>query len=103
MTLANWTMKRTRHIIPTLAELQYQLNSQAHFTKLQMKYGHIQFELNPASRHIIMRNHYRFKKLIFGINSAAEVFHKEIHQMLGNIPNVTNPYDDNIFYEHTIA
>ena len=50
-----------------------------------------------------MRNHYRFKKLIFGINSAAEVFHKEIHQMLGNIPNVTNPYDDNIFYEHTIA
>ena len=96
-------MKQTRHIIPTLAELQYHLNSPAHFTKLEVKYGHIQFQLNPASRHIIMRNHYRFKRLIFGINSAAEVFHKEIHQMLGDIPNATNPYDDIIFYEHTAA
>lgn len=50
-----------------------------------------------------MRNHYRFKRLIFGINSAAEVFLKEIHQMLGDIPNATNPYDDIIFYEHTAA
>ena len=46
--------------------------------------------------------------LIFGINAAAEVFHKEIHQTLADIPSARNIYDDILIHgktgrEHNLA
>ena len=46
--------------------------------------------------------------LIFGINTAAEVFHEEIHQTLADIPSARNIYDDILIYgkterEHNLA
>ena len=77
-----------------------------------MRHGYMQFELDPESRPITTfythRGLRRSKRLSFGINSAAEVFHEEIHQTLSDIPNVSNIYDDIIVYgktqeEHNIA
>ena len=38
------------------------------------------------------------KRLSFGINSAAELFHEEIRKTLSDIPNCRNTYDDIIIY-----
>ena len=107
MTTANTAIRRTRHVIPTLEELRYQLNGAQHFTKLDMKHGYMQMELNPESRSITTfythRGLRRSRRLAMGINSATEVFHEEIHQTLSDIPNVCNIYDDIIVYGATAA
>jgi hypothetical protein len=37
---------------------------------------------------------YRFHRLAFGLNSAAEVFQRTMEHVFGNIPNVHVFYDD---------
>ena len=112
MTTANSAIKRIRHVIPTLEELRYKLNGTTHFTKLDMKHGYVQLELDPKSRYMTTfythRGLRRFKRLNFGTNSAAELFHQEICQTLVDITNADNIYDDIIIYgrskrEHDIA
>ena len=102
MTTANAAIKRTRHVIPMLEELRYKLNGATHFTKLDMKQGYMQLELNPKSRYITTfythRGLRRFKRLSFGTNSAAELFHEEISQLIVDIHNADNLYDDIIVY-----
>ena len=70
-----------------------------------MKHGYMQLELDPKSRY--MTTFYThcelrcFKRLNFGTNSAAELFHQEISQTLVDITNNTNVdniYDDIIIY-----
>jgi len=73
----------------------------------------MQFQLDLASRPITTfythRGLHRSKRLTFGINSAAEVFHEEeMHQTLADIPNVTNIYDNILVFsareeEHNIT
>jgi hypothetical protein len=112
MTTANTAIKRTGHVIPTLEELRYKLNGATHFTKLDMKQGYMQLELKQESRYMTTfythRGLRRFKRLNFGTNSAAELFHEEISQCLEDIDNADNLYDDIIVYgktqqEHDIA
>jgi len=47
--------------------------------------------ITKFSTHVGLR---RYKRLNFGINSAAEVFQDEIRQVFVNIPNVMNVSDD---------
>ena len=112
MTTANSAIKRTRHVIPTLEELRYHLNGAKHFSKLDMKQGYMQLELETSSRYMTTfythRGLRRFTRLNFGTNAAAEIFHQEIRQTLVDIQNTQNLYDDIIVYgkskkEHDIA
>lgn len=106
MTTASTFIKRTRHVIPTVEELRYELNGAKHFTKLDMKHGYMQMELNPKSRPITTfythRRLRRSRRLMFGINSAAEVFHEEIHQTITGIPGVRNIYDGILVHGKTV-
>ena len=52
MTTVNPSIKRTRHVIPTIDELKYKVNGSQHFTKLDMKQGYMQFELHEDSHHL---------------------------------------------------
>lgn len=67
-----------------------------------MKHGFMQFELDPTSRHITKlythRGLRRSRRLTFSINSAAEVFHEEMHQTLADIRNI---YDDILIHSAT--
>ena len=112
MITANTTIQRTRHAIFTLEELRCELNKAQYFTKLGMKHGYMEMELDRASRPITTfythRGLQRSCRLTFGINTAAEVFHKEIHQTLADIPSVRNIYEDILKYgktkrEHNLA
>ena len=86
-------------------ELRYKLNGAKYFSKLDMKQGYMQLELNPESRYMTTfythRGLRRFKRLNFGTNSAAELFQEEIAQILVDIDNADNLYDDIIVYGRT--
>ena len=92
-------------MIPTLEELQFKLNGATRFTHLDMNHGCNQFELHPSSRHITTfytpRGLQHFKHLNFGTNSAAKLFHEEIRQMLADISNAENIYDDILIHAVT--
>ena len=113
MTTANTAIKRIRHVIPRLEELRYKLNAATHLTKLDMKQGYMQLELKPESRYMTTfythRGLCRFKRLNFGTDSAAQIFHQEISQTLVDIDNTDNLCDDIIVpydktqLEHDIA
>ena len=72
------------------------------FSKLDLNQGSRQLLLHPDSRHITtFSTHiglFRYKRLSFGINAAAEKFQNVIASATGDIPNVKNISDDVIIY-----
>ena len=79
MTDANQAIRRTRHVIPTLEELRHDFNEAKYFSVIDQNCGYNQYQLEEGeSRNITaFRSHRgikRFKRLHFGINSAAEIF-----------------------------
>ena len=88
-----------------MEELQYKLNDTQYLTKLDMKHGYMQMELDQASRPII--TFYMHQGLLlscrvtFGIDTAVEIFHKEIHQILADIRTVRIIYDNILIYGKT--
>ena len=112
MRQANRAIKRTRHVIPTLEELRYDVNGAVCFSKLDLAKGFHQLELHPDSRDITtFATHVglkRFCRLLFGASSASEVFHNKIRESIADIRNVFNIHDDIFVYgktdeEHNVA
>ena len=106
MTSANKAIKRQRHVIPTLEELRHDFNGAKVFSVLDQNCGYNQYSLAPGeSRNITsFRTHRgikRFKRLHFGINTAAEIFQQENEKTFGDIENVRVIYDDFIIFGRT--
>ena len=78
MRAANTAIKRVCHPIPTVRDISLDLNGAKYFSKLDMSQAYHQLELTPSSRKITtFTTHaglYRFKRLNYGTNSAAEIF-----------------------------
>ena len=78
MRRANEAIIRERYQIPTVNKVLHNLNQSTVFSKLDLKRGYHQLKLHPDSRSITtFTTHcglYRYKRLIFGINSAPEVY-----------------------------
>ena len=87
--------------MPTLDEVVHDLNGAKVFSKLDLNQGY-QLVLHPDSRHITtLSTHpglFRYKRLSFGINAAAEKFQDVIATAISDIPNVKNVSDDVIIY-----
>ena len=83
MRRANEAIIRERYPIPTVDEVLQNLNQSAVFSKIDLKWGYHQLELHPDSRGITtFTTHcglYRYKRLMFGISSAPEVYQHVIH------------------------
>ncbi|KAL1444939.1 hypothetical protein MTO96_029416 [Rhipicephalus appendiculatus] len=105
MSCANEAIRRERHVTPTVDDILVALNGSVIFSKLDLKDGYNQLELDASSRVITtFSTHaglFRYKRLNFGINSAAEVFQDTIRQVLANIPNVLRVSDDILVYGKT--
>ncbi len=105
MRLPNTAIQRERHITPTIDDLIHDLNGAVVFSKLDLNIGYHQLELHPDSKYITtFTTHtglWRYTRLSFGMNSAAEVFQNVIQHVLQGIPNVRNMSDDIIVYGKT--
>ena len=106
MTDVNKYIKRTRHTIPTLRELETRLNGAKFFSHLEMNDGFMQLELKEESRKLTTfythRGLKRFKRLHFGVNSAAEIFNKEVRKVVSPEPNAISIYDDVLVFGTTL-
>ena len=102
MREANKAIRRERHIMPTMEELIVDLNGAKMFSKLDLRCGYHQLELENNSRYITtFSTHlgiYRYKRLNFGICSASEIFQETIRQVIQNIPGARNISDDILVY-----
>ena len=102
MRRANTAVLRERHITPPVNEIINDLNGACVFSKLDLNHGYNQFELEPSSRGITtFSSHlglWRYKRLDFGISSAAEVFPNAIRETLSGLNGVVNMSDDILIF-----
>ena len=81
------------------------MNGACVFLKLDLNQGYNQLELDESSRYITtFSSHiglWRYKRLSFEINSAAEVFQNAIREALSGIEGVINISDDILIYGRT--
>ena len=102
MRNANKAITRARLLIPTIDELIHDLSGSTVYSKLDLRPGYHQLELDPSSRHIAtFSTHaglFRYKRLNFGISSASEIFQNVIRNFISGIPAAKNISDDIIIY-----
>ena len=101
MRAANQAIERERHPVPTVEDLIVDLNGATVFSKIDLNQGYHQLELDEDSQSITTATHiglFRYKRLSFGINSAAEIFQKSIEEVLQGIGGVRNISDDIIVF-----
>nr|XP_058962028.1 uncharacterized protein K02A2.6-like [Pocillopora verrucosa] len=98
MRRANGAIERERHPIPTIEEFLHDLNGSTVFSKLDLRWGFHQIELDEESRQITTfvthRGLYRYKRLMFGITSAPEKYQKIVSDVLQGCEGVANIADD---------
>ena len=79
-------------------DISHELNGAKFFTKLDLTQAYHQLELAPESRQITKfithAGLFRFKRLNYGTNSAAEIFQHALQQVLHDITGVRNIADD---------
>ena len=101
----NKAIMRERHQMPTVDELINDLNGAKIFSKVDLRSGYHQLELDKNSRSITtFSTHvglFRYKRLNFGVCSASEVFQKEIRNIVSDLEGVTNIADDILIYGST--
>ena len=106
MCRANQAIIRERHPIPTVDEVLQSLNQSTVFSKIDLKWGYHQVELDPESRSITtFVTHcglYRYKRLMFGINAAPEIYQHVIQQTLQSCEKAANISDDIIIHAKTV-
>uniref|UniRef100_A0A224Z9X1 RNA-directed DNA polymerase n=1 Tax=Rhipicephalus zambeziensis TaxID=60191 RepID=A0A224Z9X1_9ACAR len=105
MRVVNTAIQRERHLCPTVDDIIVALNGATVFSNLDLKNGYHQLELDAPSRQLTtFSTHvglFRYKRLNFGISSAAEIFQNTIRQVLNGIPNVLNVSDDILVFGQT--
>eukprot|EP00057_Strongylocentrotus_purpuratus_P001926 XP_003723494.1 PREDICTED: uncharacterized protein K02A2.6-like [Strongylocentrotus purpuratus] len=105
MRAPNKAIQRERHLTPTIDEIIAKVNGARHFAKLDLNAGYHQIELAEESRYVtVFSTHvglFRYKRLNFGVNSAAEVFQQMIQTTLSGLDGVLNISDDILVYGRT--
>jgi hypothetical protein len=102
MREANKAIGREKHLMPTLDDLIADLNGAAGFSTLDLASGYHQLTLAPESRYITTFSTHvglrRYKRLMFDINAASEIFQNAIAELLAGLPGCKNISDDIIVY-----
>jgi hypothetical protein len=105
MRAANKAIERERHVTPTMDDIISQLNGAVKFSKLDLNSGYHQVELDPESRYITVFSTnaglFRYKRLNFGVCSAAEKFQNLIQSALSGLKGVINISDDILVFGKT--
>ena len=101
----NLAVKRERFPIPTIDEALQDLNQSKFFSKLDLTSAYHQIEMSPESRDITTfgthKGLYRYKRLMFGISCAPEMYQMVLHQVLQECDGAHNILDDVIVHTPT--
>ncbi|XP_044762211.1 uncharacterized protein K02A2.6-like [Coccinella septempunctata] len=98
MRRANQAISRENHPLPTMETLVPQLRRATLFSRLDIKNAFHQVEISESSRFITTfitrKGLFRYKRLMFGINCAPEIFQKIMEKILINCLGTINFIDD---------
>ena len=96
---------RERYPIPTAEEILQDPTCARVFSKLDLRWGYHQIEPDEQSRqYTTFATHtgfYRYKRLMFGVSAAPEIYKHVIQQSLQGCPGVRNISDDIIVFGKT--
>ncbi|XP_055585535.1 uncharacterized protein K02A2.6-like [Uranotaenia lowii] len=105
MRQVNRAILRETHPLPTLEDIRWKLNGAVYFSRLDIKDAFHQLELDddskPLTTFITHKGLFRYKRMVFGISCAPEIFQKVIEQILADCPNTINFIDDVIIIGKT--
>ena len=98
MRRANVAIGRERHPIPTAKEILYHMNGSTVFSKVDLRKGFHQLELEEDSRPITTFvtpwGLFRYKRLSLGVSSAPEIYQHTIQKVLVGLEGTFNFADD---------
>ena len=90
MCRENESLIRERHQIPKPEEILLELNNAKYFSKIDLREGYHQIELDPSSRHVTAfithEGTFQSKRLVYGAKPAFEHFQKIIEQTIAGCP-----------------
>ncbi|XP_036340795.1 uncharacterized protein K02A2.6-like [Rhagoletis pomonella] len=105
MRRANQAVLRENHPLPTFEIFMTKLRGAKYFSRIDLKWAYHQLELDEFSRYITTfithKGLFRYKRLMFGINSAPEIFQRVIGKLLCSCKNAFNYIDDIIIFGKT--
>ena len=92
MSRVNTAVVRERYPIPTVEEILQDLTGARVFSKLDLRWGYHQIVLDEQSKqYTAFATHtglYRYKRLMFGVSAAPEIYQHVIQQSLQGYPGV---------------
>ncbi|XP_055914211.1 uncharacterized protein K02A2.6-like [Eupeodes corollae] len=102
MRRANAAILRENYPLPTFDTLMTKLKGAQFLSRLDLKNAYHQLELTEDSREITTfithKGLFRYKRLLFGVNSAPEIFQKTMENILAPCQNAMNYLDDIIVF-----
>ncbi|XP_060808134.1 uncharacterized protein LOC132903569 [Amyelois transitella] len=102
MRQANKAIIREKHPLPTMEQLLPKFRNAKMFSKLDIKNAFHQIELSEDCRYITTficnRGLFRYKRLMFGISCAPEIFQKTLEKILLPCEGVVNFIDDIVVF-----
>ena len=105
MRRANEAIKRENHPLPVMGDFLPHFVGGKYFSKLDVRNAFHQVEISPKSRNITTfitrRGLFRYKRLMFGISCAPEIFQKLMDQILAGCDGCMVFIDDIICYGMT--
>ena len=105
MRQANAAIIGERQPLPTVDEILLDLFRSNIFSKVDLKWSFHQLMLDPSSRPITtFATHYglfRYKRLLLGVNAAAEIYQHEIFQVIQGLQSVANMFDNLVIHGPT--
>nr|CAH7744111.1 unnamed protein product [Callosobruchus chinensis] len=105
MRRANEAIQRENYPLPTFDNFMTKLRNAKYFSRLDLESAYHQLELDvdsrPITTFITHKGIFRYKRLMFGVNSAPEIFQRIFEAILAPCQNCLNYLDDIIIYGST--
>jgi hypothetical protein len=102
MRRVNRAVIREHYPLPTIEDMTFKLAGAERFSKIDLKQAFHQLELDEESRavttFITHKGLWRFKRLMFGLSSAPQLFQKIMENILSGLDGVQNYIDDILVY-----
>ncbi|XP_075144752.1 uncharacterized protein LOC142219865 [Haematobia irritans] len=102
MRRANKAVLRENYPLPTFEVFMTKLRGAKLFSRLDLKWAYHQLELHESSRDITTfithKGLFRYKRLMFGISSAPEIFQRIMEELLSPCKKALNYIDDIIIF-----